>query len=496
MSDLIRSHARVLLSGPRSPLGRRIRGEAGGSPDSQDPCPQLPPSLRKTGERLEAAALESSTKSGYHSQVYGQANGYEPVVRALGFPASKIWPASTEAVKAWLAWLLQYGVKSGAKYLSGLKDAHLDKGLPFLADSVGAAKLARWRTGSRQLAKTFPATSAPKKATFAITALILRRMCRCESIRGSRRGRLLLAFSAVAVYAGNRGGEIFPKPPSANRGERERTRVSGDLLLSALEFGDESLGGGMTITYPPMKTEKGKSTSLWFPTLPGDLTCPVTLMRAYIADRGAAPRKSEPLFAEEDGSSLSRTSCLKWTREALATASIEIPPSQKLGSKSWRAGAAQSASALPADIDDQVKASGRWRSTAFKPYLGGKAAHRIVAIAYASRLLLERLDQQVPADNSNQVPSAEREVSSSEDSLPGSEAAPVAASPSPTQPEVDEELAAEPAIRHTLAADASRELNRVGREPSARRESVVPGFDSTLVLFGEDACRSMRPQIR
>jgi hypothetical protein len=332
----------------------------------------------------------------------------------------------------------------------------------------------------------------------------------------------LLAFSALAVYAGNRGGEIFPKPLAANGGPEERRRVSGDLLFSALKFDDEQLGEGMTITFPPTKTNKNKAVSVWLPALPNDLTCPVSLMRSYVAGRGRAPQGHEPLFVEKDLSALSRASCLKMTQRALAVAGIPIPSSQRLSSKSWRAGAAQSASLVPPDIDEIVKASGRWQSRAFSPYLHGREAHRVAAIAHSSRLQLARLRERVaPAEGTGSggdlsaaasdrgetsdgsvlfpspsqlggpaviSPGRAAGKAASEVALEGNAASVVAqksdASPAaarPVSPQPGQELAAASAIRQVQAAEAREEFNQSRTRADKRVSRPIVPFDSGLV---------------
>jgi hypothetical protein len=113
---------------------------------------------------------------------------------------------------------------------------------------------------------------------------------------------------------------------------------------------------------------------------------------------------------------------LKKTRAALSQLGIVIPPGQKLSSKSWRSGMIQAVSALPSDVVDKVKASGRWKSHAFRPYLQFREAHNVIAVAHVTTLQLRALDQQpeaVPLSEEllpDRAQPLEQAVSSSSDS--------------------------------------------------------------------------------
>jgi hypothetical protein len=404
--------------------------------------------------------------------VFGEINGYVPVLTALAFKESQMWPATPESVGAWLGWLHQFGVKSGAKYLSGLRDAHIDRGLPFFATSVEQAKLARLRTGAALLAETLPSDKTPQKTPFPITATLLRRFCRDPRLSQSQDGRLFLAATSIAVYAGSRGGEIFE-----SLSENE-DRVSSNLQFESLQFDDPAQGEGMTIVFPPTKTNKLKAVSVWLPLIPDDATCPVSLLREYLAGRDT-PRVSEPLLARADSAPLAKSTFIKWTASALRLLGVEIPSGQQLSSKSWRAGAAQSASALPADIDDRVKAAGRWRSSAFKHYLHGKAAHRVIAMAHAARLQLERADRQSKQSTSSNVHVSQTELSSWPAAAPAvAEPAPSPASPSEaSQPEDLEEQRASRAVEQAeLESRANEARSLAGKRVRTPRRRLDSGL--------------------
>jgi hypothetical protein len=128
-------------------------------------------------------------------------------------------------------------------------------------------------------------------------------------------------------------------------------------------------------------------------------------MRASLADR-VSLKQSDNLFQRQNKKPLTRRWILKETRAALAQLSIEIPSGQRLSSKSWRSGMIQAVSALPSDVVEKVKASGRWKSRAFQPYLLDKAAHNVIAVAHVTMLQSRALGQQ-PAVAEAKLPSEE-----------------------------------------------------------------------------------------
>jgi hypothetical protein len=240
------------------------------------------------------AATDAATKRSYASQIQG-VNGYETVMKGLNWDKALWWPASIASVEAWIGWLHMAGVASAGKYLSGLRSAHAAKNLPFMAKPQEQEKLRLLRAGAAVVLPLAPGAERPaKRKFFSFTPYHLRLVCEEQSLRASYDGRLFLAAAAVMTYNGNRGGEVLP------RGSKpQATRVSSNLAVSALAFDDPSLGSeGMTITYPPRKTDKSRPFPLWLPHLVGDFTSPVARLKAHLADRHkAAP--SEPLFKEK-----------------------------------------------------------------------------------------------------------------------------------------------------------------------------------------------------
>jgi hypothetical protein len=234
----------------------------------------------------------------------------------------------------------------------------------------------------------------------------------------------------------------------------------------------------MTIVFPPTKTNKLKAVSVWLPLIPDDVTCPVSLLRKYLAGRDA-PRASEPLLARADSAPLAKSTFIKWTASALKLLGVEIPADQQLSSKSWRAGAAQSASALPADIDDQVKAAGRWRSSAFKHYLHGRAAHRVIAVAHAARLQLERADRQSNQSTSSNVHVPQTELSSWPAAAP-TVAEPALSPASPSEASEPEDLEEQRAIHAVEQAELESRANEARSLAGKRVRTPRRRLDSGL----------------
>jgi ribonuclease HI len=372
---------------PRASSRSQSRSRPSRAAQQQAAGPMLPGPLAEEVARVEKAALTKRTKSGYASQVSG-VNGYDPVLGALGFTEQQRWPATSRSIEAWLGWLSLAGIKSSRSYLSGLRDAHVARDLPFMARPEQQDKLARLRLGAKHVAQAASASSSSahsrrSRAVFPVAPLHIRLMAEKLPLRESKEGRLFLAVSAVMSYNANRGGEVFPaKDPVAS--SKRTPRATSDLLVSSVSMDDPRSGiNGMTIVFPPMKTDKLSPVHVWLPLLPGDATCPVSLVRAHLADRGA-PKGSEPLFQLPQGQPLTRAWVLKRTRKALNQLGIAIPPGARLSSKSWRAGTAQAVSALPSDIEERIKAAGRWKTRAFRFYLQKKSSHVAIALAQAT----------------------------------------------------------------------------------------------------------------
>ena len=90
--------------------------------------------------------------------------------------------------------------------------------------------------------------------------------------------------------------------------------------------------------------------------------CPVAAVLAYLAIRGAAPG---PLFRFQDGRPLTKDRFITRVREALETLGLS---SECYAGHSFRIGAATTAAECGLQ-DSQIKALGRWKSSAYQIYI-------------------------------------------------------------------------------------------------------------------------------
>jgi hypothetical protein len=401
-------------------------------------------------------------------------NGYDTVLRALNFKEERIWPASLLGLKSWLGWLHTFGIRSASKYISGVRDEHIARGLSFLPSQVEQDAIKRFKHGASVIALTLPKPAKPPAAIFPVTPLHLRLFCRDGKLHASLDGRLFLAATAIAVYGGHRGAEFF------SQSSGNPNRVSSRLLFESLTFDEPRCGEGMSIRFPPMKPDKTSFVDVWFPSIEKDITSPVHLLKNYLRSR-RDPKHHEPLFQLADGSALSRTTFIAWTKSALQTIGVVIPPGQKLGSKSWRSGAVQAASAVPPEVDEKVKHTGRWKTSAWSSYAQGRAAHRVFAVALASRGSASRLfpeladHQQLAggARTADRMPSPSSPLSpepvllesavsrspSPEATLPAS-LHPIAVAASAAESSDDEELAMQQALVAVSRSEAEEKKNK------------------------------------
>ena len=95
----------------------------------------------------------------------------------------------------------------------------------------------------------------------------------------------------------------------------------------------------------------------------GAAICPVVAVLSYCAVRPSSPITA-PLFIQQDGSFLSRSSFVQEVRSALRSAGIDH---SLYAGHSFRIGAATTA-ALAGVPDHLIKALGRWHSDAFQLY--------------------------------------------------------------------------------------------------------------------------------
>ena len=130
------------------------------------------------------------------------------------------------------------------------------------------------------------------------------------------------------------------------------------LQLSQVELGQVSL----TVTFVSYKHSTGTPFSLSIQSTPGQITCPLRLMRAYTDIRGTS---GGPLFLDSYNRPVTRSLFNEQLRHALQFRNY---PLGQFTSHSFRIGAATTAAAKGTP-DSQIQQMGRWRSDAFKKYI-------------------------------------------------------------------------------------------------------------------------------
>ena len=116
------------------------------------------------------------------------------------------------------------------------------------------------------------------------------------------------------------------------------------------------------------KTDQyGRGTEVFLGATGNDL-CPVEAVRAYVANRGAAPGA---FFCAEGGAPLTKARFVELVRSALTRAGV---PVAGYSGHSFRIGAATTA-AQAGIPDSTIQALGRWTSPAFLEYIRTPREH-------------------------------------------------------------------------------------------------------------------------
>jgi hypothetical protein len=341
----------------------------------------LVPSLVSSARAIYDASLEKETRSSYHTAVFGP-NGYQTTLLNLGHRANDIWPANPSLIGLWLAWLHAQNLASGTSYLSGLRDAHLHRKLPWLPTSHDAAAVAKLRKGYNRLLT--PKANASSRI-FAITPLHIRAFATSPQITEAQNGVNFLAASACASYGSNRGGELFSQASAVEA----RSKI---IRRKHLIFRPQA--GGMSIMLPRDKTHGSTPIEVWLPELTDDPTCPVALVRSMIAEREDehGPDSPEsPLFQASDGSHIDFNTLKKWSIEAIYRVGSFIPENETIGLKSWRRGHTTAFERISPARYEGLKQAGRWKGHSHQAYSKQGLSQHIFAMAADSAATIDAL---------------------------------------------------------------------------------------------------------
>jgi hypothetical protein len=315
--------------------------------------------------------------------VYG-INGYQTVLMNLNYEQNELWPASPHTVKTWLAWLVAAQLTSTSSFLTGLRNEHIAKQLPFFDSTVQQLLLKRLRAGAQKLARTAPPKA--KHASPSLTPLLLRLFVRDPIISTTAKGRLFLAATAWAIWAANRGGEILSPPPT-NKEQRNKLIKRENLEHDTGLF--EGCGATMTLPFDKMHPED--EISVWLPTIPFDNTCPIKLLNESLADTPEAS-PTDPLFQTPEGEQLTLDIMKQWTQAALHHIGISLPKGDYISSKSFRRGHSTASDRLPAKLYKDTSLGGRWSENAetCKRYVHQDLARHIFMMAEHSAQLAKQ----------------------------------------------------------------------------------------------------------
>jgi hypothetical protein len=342
---------------------------------------RVPHSLATAARSIFDASLERETQSSYKTAVLGP-NGYQTVLTALDLAEKEIWPATPSLIATWLSWLSTQNLSSGTSYLSGLREAHICKGLPWMPTETDKLQLTKIRKG---YAKSLVAKDEPSSVhIFPITPLHIRAFASSNTIHRAPNGVHFVAASACASYGSNRGGELF----SSNKGDRPRNKC---VKMKHLTFKPNA--GGMSIMIPSDKTH-ASPVEIWLPRLENDNTCPVGLVREMLQTRHAEQGPSQPddpLFQAADGTHLTFSIMKRWTLEAMNRIGLFVPENEQIGLKSWRRGHKTAFERIPPTIYDGMKKAGRWKGDSHQDYSHHGLSQHIFAMAADSLATFQSL---------------------------------------------------------------------------------------------------------
>jgi hypothetical protein len=276
-----------------------------------------------------------------------------------------MWPATPELISTWVAWLEAQNLSCANAYITGLRDAHIDRGLQWMKGPQQSQRLAKIRAGVSKMTNLRP--KRQKDACFPITPLHVRVFAECPEIRDAPDGLTFLAASSIASYRGNRGGEILVEPDP--KGEADCSLRVRHATLSAE-------ARSVTLTLPRDKTHQSSQIEVWLPELEGDLTCPFDLVCGMLEQRkqrngGVMPSPKSFLFETAAGQQVTLPVMRQWTFEALHHLGLFVPEGMSIGMKAWRRGHVTASENIPPDLRVAVKMTGRWKSNAVHTY-----AHR------------------------------------------------------------------------------------------------------------------------
>lgn len=266
----------------------------------------------------------------------------------------KFLPATPRVIVEWVASLGARALqpKTIKSYLSAVRSLHVDEGLPF--DACESETVRRVIRGIKRFYG-----EKVRNPKLPITLGILQQLAAVSGDCSIRNNAVFDAAMKLAWAGFLRCGEF-------TLGTGEKFNPAVHLTRGCITF-EPSLDNPTHVRFdlPASKTDpfrKGVSI-LIAKAPPGSTTCAVSALQKLFQLFPESP--NAPLFDNEGGSALTRSSFISTLKSRLAT--IGLDPSLYSG-HSFRHGAASAAAAV-GYADHEIQLLGRWRSDAYKLYI-------------------------------------------------------------------------------------------------------------------------------
>ena len=300
--------------------------------------------------------LADSTQRTYKSGI----NRYLSFCRLFG--VSTPFPVSEPLLCYFVTYLAREGVAPSTvrTYLAAVRHAQIMRGHPGPRELSSLPRLRLVQNGVR---RERALTGQPQtRQRLPITPTILRQIRPLALRQGTSAGfqeTLVWTAATVCFFGFFRAGEITVPTTSAFDAA---THLSwGDVAIDVT-------GMALRVFLKRSKTDQyGRGTEVFLGATGNDL-CPVEAVRAYVANRGAAPGA---FFCTEGGAPLTKARFVELVRSALTRAGV---PVVGYSGHSFRIGAATTA-AQARIPDSTTQALGRWTSPAFLEYIRTPREH-------------------------------------------------------------------------------------------------------------------------
>lgn len=258
------------------------------------------------------------------------------------------------------------------QYVHAITTWRAEQALPRMQES-GLLKRV-WRGYSRLRAQAEDAGMMRRRVERApLTPDLLARVHARLNLVGNYEHALLWAALAVATHGCMRGGEFL----AADNAESDPDSQRRLLRRCHVSWKDGDERKGIVLALPFSKTSQFRPQPVAISAQMGSPLCPVAALQNYERwrTRQGTCGVDTPLFAEQDGRPLSRARFTQLLRNALAAAGVPSAELARYTAISPRKGGAQALWDAGASEGD-IKAAGRWRSSAYRNYIARDAQPR------------------------------------------------------------------------------------------------------------------------